>query len=115
MSDIFANCRRNGNQPDSTASSDSSIGSKSRSVQYAMRRFTEELTTASSYRTWHTCRYEQCTKRQGNPESRMRRNGARPVRRGEVDVVPGESHAPARDAWPPTLPINPNAHQPSPP
>ena len=68
----------------------------------------------SSYRTWHTCRYEQFTKRQGNLESRMHRNGARPVRRGEVDAVPGKSETPTRNAWPPTLPINPDAHQPSP-
>ena len=49
-----------------------------------MERYTKESTMVSSYRTWHTCRYEQFTKRQGNLESRMHRNGARPVRRGEV-------------------------------
>jgi IS605 OrfB family transposase len=33
----------------------------------------------------------------------MHRNGARPVRRGEVDVAPGKSNASSRNARPPTL------------
>src|SRR5215813_387840 len=103
MCDTSESCRKSENQPGSTVSSGNLIESKSRSVQYAMGKFTEELTMVSSYRTWHTCRCKQFTKKQGNLESRMRGKRARPVRRGEVDVVPGKGNTPSRNARPPTL------------